>query len=118
MKALGEGEPGRPWREDDLPAPADPYGISKHEAEQALLAFGRANGIEVAIVRPPLVCGPGVCANFAGLMRAVERGIPLPLGAVDERRSVGLRQQSRGRDPDHRDPRRTGRRCLSRDRSR
>ncbi|WP_027780602.1 NAD-dependent epimerase/dehydratase family protein [Paraburkholderia caledonica] len=88
VKALGESEPGRPWREDDVPAPADPYGISKHEAEQALLAFGRANGIEIVVIRPPLVYGPGVRANFRGLMRAVDRGIPLPLGAVDARRSM------------------------------
>jgi UDP-glucose 4-epimerase len=88
VKALGESEPGRPWREDDAPAPVDPYGISKFEAEQALFAFGREHGVEVAVVRPPLVYGPGVRANFRGLMRAVDRGIPLPLGAVDARRSM------------------------------
>jgi UDP-glucose 4-epimerase len=88
VKALGEGEPGRPWREDDPCAPVDPYGISKYEAEQALFAFGREHGIDVAVVRPPLVYGPGVRANFQGLMRAVDRGIPLPLGSVDARRSM------------------------------
>ncbi|SIT50148.1 UDP-glucose 4-epimerase [Paraburkholderia piptadeniae] len=88
VKALGEGEPGRPWREDDKPAPTDPYGISKFEAEQALLAFGQARGLEVAIVRPPLVYGPGVRANFLGLMRAIARGIPLPIGSVEARRSM------------------------------
>jgi UDP-glucose 4-epimerase len=88
VKALGESEPGRPWFEDDMPAPVDPYGISKHEAEQALLAFGRANGVEIVVIRPPLVYGPGVRANFQGLMRAVDHGIPLPLGAVDARRSM------------------------------
>lgn len=88
VKALGEGEPGRAWNEDDVPAPADPYGVSKLEAERALLAFGHANGIEIVIVRPPLVYGPGVRANFRGLMRAVDRGVPLPLGAVDARRSM------------------------------
>ncbi|CAG4885582.1 NAD-dependent epimerase/dehydratase family protein [Paraburkholderia gardini] len=88
VKALGEGEPGRPWREDDQPAPVDPYGISKFEAEQALTAFGREKGMEIVIVRPPLVYGPGVRANFQGLMKAVDRGIPLPLGGVEARRSM------------------------------
>lgn len=88
VKALGEGEPGRPWREDDQPAPTDPYGISKYEAEQALLAYGREHGMEIAIVRPPLVYGPGVRANFLGLMRAISRGVPLPIGSVEARRSM------------------------------
>ncbi|CAH2791301.1 MAG: UDP-glucose 4-epimerase (EC [uncultured Caballeronia sp.] len=88
IKALGEGEPGRPWREDDPPAPADPYGITKLEAERALAGFGLEQGIEVVVLRPPLVYGPGVRANFEQLMRAVERGIPLPLGAIDARRSM------------------------------
>jgi nucleoside-diphosphate-sugar epimerase len=88
IKALGEGEPGRPWREDDPPAPADPYGITKLEAERALAGFGREQGMEVVVLRPPLVYGPGVRANFEQLMRAVERGVPLPLGAIDARRSM------------------------------
>lgn len=88
VKALGEGEPGRPWREDDQPAPVDPYGISKFEAEQALTAFGWEKGIEIVIVRPPLVYGPGVRANFRDLMKAVDHGIPLPLGGVEARRSM------------------------------
>jgi len=88
IKALGEGEPGRPWREDDPPAPADPYGITKLEAERALEGFGREQGMEIVVLRPPLVYGPGVRANFEQLMRAVERGIPLPLGAIDARRSM------------------------------
>ena len=88
IKALGEGEPGRPWREDDPPTPADPYGITKLEAERTLVGFGREQGMEVVVLRPPLVYGPGVRANFEQLMRAVERGIPLPLGAIDARRSM------------------------------
>ena len=88
IKALGEGEPGRPWREDDPPTPADPYGITKLEAERALAGFGREQGMEVVVLRPPLVYGPGVRANFEQLMRAVQRGIPLPLGAIDARRSM------------------------------
>ncbi|QIN62841.1 N-acetyl-alpha-D-glucosaminyl-diphospho-ditrans,octacis-undecaprenol 4-epimerase [Caballeronia sp. SBC1] len=88
IKALGESEPGRPWREDDAPAPADPYGITKLEAERALECFGREQGMEIVVLRPPLVYGPGVRANFEQLMRAVERGIPLPLGAISVRRSM------------------------------
>ena len=88
VKALGEGEPGRPWREDDPPAPVDPYGITKLEAERALAGFGREQGMEVVVLRPPLVYGPGVRANFEQLMRAVERGVPLPLGSIDARRSM------------------------------
>lgn len=88
IKALGEGEPGRPWRENDVASPVDPYGISKREAEVALHAFGVANGMETVVVRPPLVYGPGVRANFLGLVKVVEKGIPLPLGAVDAQRSM------------------------------
>ncbi|MCX8566590.1 MAG: UDP-glucose 4-epimerase [Glomeribacter sp. 1016415] len=87
VKALGEVEPGRPWREEDLPAPTDPYGISKYEAEKALTVLGRETGMEIVIVRPPLVYGPGVRANFLQLMRAIQRGFPLPLGAVQAQRS-------------------------------
>jgi nucleoside-diphosphate-sugar epimerase len=86
VKVNGEGTPpGTAFREADPPAPADPYGVSKHEAEQGLAATA---GIETAVVRPPLVYGPGVGANFLRLMRAVHRGVPLPLGAVDNRRSL------------------------------
>jgi nucleoside-diphosphate-sugar epimerase len=88
IKALGEGEPSRPWREDDVPAPADPYGVTKLEAERALAGFGREHAMQVVILRPPLVYGPGVRANFEQLMKAVERGVPLPLGAIDARRSM------------------------------
>lgn len=88
VKALGEGEPGRPWREDDVASPIDPYGVSKLEAERELAAFGRAHGMQIVTLRPPLVYGPGVRANFRGLMRLVDRGIPLPLASVDARRSM------------------------------
>ncbi|BBO60098.1 epimerase/dehydratase [Mycoavidus sp. B2-EB] len=87
VKALGEVEPGRPWREEDSPAPTDLYGISKYEAEKALTILGRETGMEIVIVRPPLVYGPGVRANFLQLMRAIQRGFPLPLGAVQAQRS-------------------------------
>jgi len=89
LKVNGESTlPGHPFREDDAPVPRDPYGVSKHEAEQALLALARATPMEVVIVRPPLVYGPGVKANFARLMRLVLRGMPLPFGAIDNRRTL------------------------------
>ena len=83
---------GRPFRADDAPAPEDPYGVSKLEAEQGLFALARETGLEVTVIRPPLVYGPSVKGNFAAMLRWVARGIPLPLGAVrDNRRSlVGL----------------------------
>lgn len=82
---------GRPFRATDAAAPIDPYGISKHDAEEALHRVASETGLEVVIIRPPLVYGPGVKANFAALVRAVARGIPLPLGAVQNERSlIGL----------------------------
>jgi len=88
IKALGESDPGRPFTEDDTRSPPDAYGVSKAEAEVKLLEFGSRTGLEIAIVRPPLVYGPGVRANFLAMMRAIARGIPLPLGAIDARRSL------------------------------
>lgn len=79
---------GHPFREDDVPAPQDPYGISKMEAEQGLRAIAQRTGMEVVIIRPPLVYGPGVKANFALLLRAIKRGVPLPLGAIHNQRSL------------------------------
>lgn len=73
---------------NDIPAPEDPYGISKFEAEQGLLAIAAETGMEVVIIRPPLVYGPGVKGNFASLIRLVEKGIPLPLGAIHNQRSL------------------------------
>ena len=80
--------PGHPFTARDRPAPVDAYGISKHEAEEGLRDIALQTGMEVTIIRPPLVYGPGVKANFAALMRAVQRGWPLPLGAVHNRRSL------------------------------
>ena len=71
---------------DDLPAPEDPYGLSKLEAEQALRQIASETGMEVVIIRPPLVYGPGVKANFKSMMDWLARGIPLPLAAVTENR--------------------------------
>jgi nucleoside-diphosphate-sugar epimerase len=88
VKALGDREPGRPYREMDQGTPEDPYGISKWEAEQALIAMGRETGMEIVVVRPPLVYGPEVRANFFQLLSAVSRGMPLPFGAIDACRSM------------------------------
>ena len=89
VKVNGEETfPGKPFTTDDVPAPQDPYGISKLEAEIALLALAKQTGMEVVIIRPPLVYGPGVGANFAAMMRGVLSGIPLPLGAVSNQRSM------------------------------
>ena len=89
IKVNGESTvPGRPFTADDVPRPQDPYGISKHEAEQALAQVAAATGMELVVVRPPLVYGPGVRANFRSMMVWLERGIPLPFGAIDNRRSL------------------------------
>ncbi|MGB8337783.1 MAG: SDR family oxidoreductase [Burkholderiales bacterium] len=76
-----------PFTSEDIPAPQDPYGVSKFEAEQGILLLAEQTGMEVVIVRPPLVYGPGVKANFASMMRWLYRGIPLPLGAINNKRS-------------------------------
>ncbi|MEC5159795.1 MULTISPECIES: NAD-dependent epimerase/dehydratase family protein [unclassified Janthinobacterium] len=88
VKVNGEASGARPFGHADLPAPADAYGVSKHEAEQGLLALSRETGLEVVMVRPPLVYGPGVRANFLKMMQFVKMGLPLPLGAVRNRRSL------------------------------
>jgi nucleoside-diphosphate-sugar epimerase len=89
VKVNGESTPpGRAFTEADAPNPQDAYGQSKHEAEQGLRQLSADTGMEVVIIRPPLVYGPGVKANFAALMRAVQRGWPLPLGAVHNQRSL------------------------------
>lgn len=89
IKVNGEGTPkGQPYTADDVPAPADPYGVSKLEAEEGLRALARETGLEVVIVRPVLVYGPGVKANFLAMMRWLDKGVPLPFGAIDNRRSL------------------------------
>ena len=89
VKVNGEStEPGQAFAENDVPNPQDAYGQSKHEAEVGLRQLAANTGMEVVIIRPPLVYGPGVKANFAALMRAVQRGWPLPLGAVHNQRSL------------------------------
>ncbi len=89
IKVNGEtSSVGKPFKADDKPAPQDPYGISKHEAEQMLCQIATETGMEVVIIRPPLVYGPGVKGNFALLVRWIRKGIPLPLGAVHNKRSL------------------------------
>ena len=73
---------------DDEFIPDDPYGLSKYEAEQGLLVLAKETNMEVVIIRPPLVYGPGVKANFASMMKWVYKGVPLPFGAVHNQRSL------------------------------
>lgn len=89
VKVNGEAAlPGQPFTPADTPAPQDAYGLSKHEAEQVLWQVARDTGMEVVIIRPPLVYGPGVKGNFALMVQWVRQGVPLPLGAVYNRRSL------------------------------
>ena len=76
-----------PFKETDTPRPADFYAISKYEAEQALLDLASCSSLEVVIIRPPLVYGPNAPGNFGKLLRLVKKGIPLPLGAINNKRS-------------------------------
>ncbi|POA32069.1 MULTISPECIES: SDR family oxidoreductase [unclassified Pseudomonas] len=89
IKVNGEGtEPNTVCNADDVPAPVDPYGISKLEAEQGLRLLASTTGMEIVIIRPVLVYGPGVKANFLSMMRWLYHGVPLPFGAVRNRRSL------------------------------
>ena len=88
VKVLGERTSGQAFDETSMPAPEDAYGQSKRDAEQALCDVAAKTGLEVVVLRPPLVYGPGVGANFLRLMRWVARGIPLPLAAIHNRRSL------------------------------
>lgn len=89
IKVNGEStEIGKPFCADDTPVPQDPYGISKFEAEQGLMEIAAETDIKVVIIRPPLVYGPGVKANFLRMMQWLHRGIPLPLGAIHNKRSL------------------------------
>ncbi len=80
----------QPWPLDaaTLPAPHSPYGVSKREAECGLADIAARTGLEVAVIRPPLVYGPGVAGNFRSLLAVVSSGLPLPLGGLDNRRSL------------------------------
>jgi nucleoside-diphosphate-sugar epimerase len=89
IKVNGEGTLlGHPYTAEDQPDPVDPYGISKREAEDALRRLAVETGLEVVIIRPPLVYGPGVKANFQRMMRWLDKGMPLPLGAIHNKRSL------------------------------
>lgn len=89
IKVNGEGtEPGKPYTADDVPGPSDAYGISKLEAEQGLWVIAAETGMEVVIIRPVLVYGPGVKANFRNMMKWLNKGIPLPFGAIHNQRSL------------------------------
>ena len=88
VKVNGEETPQRPYTVFDQPAPLDPYGKSKLEAELALQALANESGLELVIIRSPLVYGPHVRANFFKLMQITQMGLPLPFGGVNNRRSL------------------------------
>ena len=89
IKVNGETtQPDMPFTADDIPSPLGPYGVTKHEAEQGLQEIAAQTGLEVVIIRPPLVYGPGVKANFGAMLRWVARGIPLPFGNIHNSRSM------------------------------
>jgi len=88
IRVNGERTHTEPFRASDEPMPEDPYGISKLEAERALREVSDQTGLEVVVIRPPLVYGPGVKGNFRRLMSLVEWGMPLPLGSINNRRSM------------------------------
>jgi len=87
VKVNGEGKAG-PYAEKDDPEPIDPYGISKWEAEQILYEISDQTGMEMVVLRPPLVYGPWVKANFLHLLKILDRSIPLPLASINNRRSL------------------------------
>lgn len=89
IKVNGEATAlAQPYTADDIPSPLDPYGVSKMEAERGLRELSAQTGMEVVVVRPPLVYGPAVKANFATMMRWIACGIPLPLGCIQNARSM------------------------------
>ena len=89
IKVNGEStSPDHPFAADQEPNARDPYAVSKYEAEQALRMLATNTGLEVVIVRPPLIYGPGVRANFRSMMAWLHRGVPLPFGALHNRRSL------------------------------
>ncbi|KKO47837.1 hypothetical protein VT06_14685 [Arsukibacterium sp. MJ3] len=89
VKVNGEATTdGETFRCDDEPKPEDPYGISKAEAECGLREISIETGMEVVIIRPPLVYGPGVKANFASMLKFASKNLPLPLGAIHNKRSM------------------------------
>ncbi|MDY0189332.1 MAG: sugar transferase [Desulfuromonas sp.] len=93
IKVNGDQTPfGVPCDETSLPAPHDAYGVSKYEAEQGLMQISNETGIEIVVIRPPLVYGPGAKGNFSSLVKLVATGMPLPFGAILNRRSLISRE--------------------------
>jgi nucleoside-diphosphate-sugar epimerase len=89
IRAMGGAtRPGAPFRPEDPPLPREPYGVGKLAIEHALAAAARETGLELVVLRPPLVYGPAVKANFRLLMRVVASGLPLPFAGVNNRRSL------------------------------
>ena len=89
IKVNGEfSEPNLPFEPNLKNTPQDPYGLSKYEAEVELAKLSKETGLEVVIIRPPLVYGPGVKANFLSMMRLIDKGLPLPFGAIKNQRSL------------------------------
>ena len=89
IKVNGETTPlGHAFSAGDTPLPSDAYGISKHEAEQQLMQLAQTGAIEVVIIRPVLIYGPGVSANFRQMMHWLTKGIPMPFGSVHNLRSL------------------------------
>ena len=89
IKVNGEQtRPGKPFTEWDMPAPLDFYAVSKYEAEEGLMELAKQTSMEIVIIRPPLVYGPDVKGNFFTMMRWLQKGVPLPLGAIHNRRSL------------------------------
>jgi UDP-4-keto-D-QuiNAc 4-reductase len=89
IRAMGEAtRPGAPFRPEDPPLPGEPYGAAKLAIEHALAAAARETGLDLVMLRPPLVYGPAVKANFRALMRLVASGLPLPFANIDNRRSL------------------------------
>ena len=89
IKVNGEhSDLDKPFTEEDVANPQDAYSLSKYEAEQGLLLIAEQTGMEVVIIRPPLIYGPGVKANFASMLHFVKRGIPLTFGFINNKRSV------------------------------
>lgn len=92
IKVNGEAtSANHPFKASDAPQPQDAYGRSKAEAEKQLQALAQETGMDVVIIRPPLVYGPGVKANFKNMVHWIRRGVPLPLSRLQNKRSlIGL----------------------------
>lgn len=89
IKVNGESTTGlQAFTESDSAKPEDPYGVSKHEAEEGLRLLAEETGLEVVIIRPPLVYGPGVKANFLSLLKLSATALPLPFGSLKNKRSM------------------------------